>query len=99
MHCSRKETQNMRKLPFLCGFALAVLVQPALASTGLEKLEEGLTVARACGADARELCKGVRPGEGRIAACMKQNMQKLSPDCAEHLLMAKALDQGPAKVH
>jgi hypothetical protein len=35
--------------------------------------------------DKERLCKDVKPGEGRIAACLKQHESELSPECkAKH---------------
>jgi hypothetical protein len=44
---------------------------------------------RACRADVQKLCKEVQPGGGRIAACMKQHEQELSPGCREQTAGAK----------
>jgi hypothetical protein len=38
---------------------------------------------KACGADARRLCKGIRAGEGRILACLESRKAELSPECKE----------------
>lgn len=35
----------------------------------------------ACRADVQKLCKGVQPGGGRMAACLKQHESELSPGC------------------
>lgn len=43
---------------------------------------------RVCRADVQKLCSGVKPGEGRIIACLKENSSKLSPACAERLSKA-----------
>lgn len=43
----------------------------------------------ACRADVEKLCKGVRPGGGRIAMCMKQHEAELSPGCREAIAGAK----------
>src|SRR6267142_1403534 len=40
---------------------------------------------RACRADAKTFCKDVKPGEGRMAECLKQHKAELSPDCAARL--------------
>lgn len=34
-----------------------------------------------CMDDAKKLCAGVQPGEGRIAACLKEHKDQLSPAC------------------
>ena len=43
---------------------------------------------KACHADVEKFCQGVKPGEGRIIACLKNNSSKLSSECAE--MLAKA---------
>jgi len=35
----------------------------------------------ACSKDSKTFCKDVKPGKGRMLACLKTNMDKLSPDC------------------
>lgn len=35
----------------------------------------------ACKADVEKLCPGVQPGEGRIAACLKDKRRQLSDGC------------------
>ena len=50
---------------------------------------------RACRSDAKKFCEGIKPGEGRIIACLKENLSKLTPACAEKL--AKAPKNGQAQ--
>ena len=42
-------------------------------------------VAEACKDDAARLCKDTQPGQGRVLRCLKQQEDKLSPPCKEHL--------------
>jgi len=35
----------------------------------------------ACADDIQRLCKDVRPGEGRIVKCLKDNEKQVSPEC------------------
>jgi phage host-nuclease inhibitor protein Gam len=42
-----------------------------------------LAQAHPCLADAQKLCKEVQPGEGRIAACLKQHESELSAECKQ----------------
>lgn len=39
-------------------------------------------VAAACKADRDTLCRGIERGGGRIARCLKDNADKLSPACS-----------------
>jgi len=53
---------------------------------------------RVCRADVKKFCQGVKPGEGRIFACLKENSSKLSPACAARLAKApngQAQEQEP----
>ena len=34
-----------------------------------------------CRADVQRYCQGIRPGAGRIRACMRSNQDRLSPAC------------------
>ena len=38
---------------------------------------------RACKADVKTHCAGIKPGKGRIKACLKSNMDKLSQSCKD----------------
>jgi len=40
---------------------------------------------KACMADYRKLCPGVRPGEGRVVACFEEHMRELSPGCRQSM--------------
>ncbi|HNW44750.1 MAG TPA: cysteine rich repeat-containing protein [Elusimicrobiales bacterium] len=37
--------------------------------------------AKACAADREKFCAGVKPGEGRIKECLRQNLKDLSETC------------------
>jgi hypothetical protein len=39
-------------------------------------------VREECKADAQKFCKGIRPGGGRILACLKSHESELAPACA-----------------
>ncbi len=54
--------------------ALVVIAQPGLA-------QDRGAIRDACAKDIATLCPGVQPGGGRIAACFKENLSKLSEGC------------------
>lgn len=60
---------------------------PALAEDALLR---DFRVIRACAGDVEKFCSGVLPGEGRIKACMKENIGKLSANCVDTMLSAAA---------
>ena len=51
-------------------------------------------VAEACKKDVETLCPGVQPGEGRIAACMKDQRRKLSDGCKAALKAQRGAAKG-----
>ncbi len=57
-----------------------VMMAALLAAVGSAAAEdqEG---AGACRADAQKLCKGVEPGQGRIAQCLKEHEAQVSAEC------------------
>ena len=42
-------------------------------------------VAAACRQDVEKLCPGVQPGEGRIAACLREKRKEISDPCKSAL--------------
>jgi hypothetical protein len=38
-----------------------------------------------CRADVEKFCKGVKPGQGRMWACLKSNENALSQACKDHM--------------
>ncbi len=36
---------------------------------------------KACRADRQKFCAGIKPGDGKLAACMKEHEAELSPEC------------------
>jgi Cysteine rich repeat len=45
--------------------------------------------ARPCAEDAAKLCKGVQQGEGRVARCLKEHANELSPACKKNIADVK----------
>jgi Cysteine rich repeat len=46
--------------------------------------------AKACASDVKELCKGVEPGQGRIADCIKERIKDVSGPCQDVLATTAA---------
>lgn len=61
--------------------ALGALAQTALAETAWERLERGVDIVKECAGDVRQYCGDVKPGHGRIKACMAGHLADLSPAC------------------
>ena len=76
----------MRTLSWLPFVALAA-VPPAMADDALVR---DFRVVRACAGDVDKFCSGTMPGDGRIKACMKDNLSRLSAGCLDTLLAAMA---------
>jgi Cysteine rich repeat len=67
--------------------AAAVAPPPAEPAPLLVTPREELFMLRtACGADYASFCRGLRPGAGRIAACLHYNSANLSPRCQQALV-------------
>lgn len=49
-----------------------------------------------CAQDLKTICKGIKPGEGRLAACLKNNVNKLSPGCKKLTLKIIASEKQAA---
>ncbi|GIL17366.1 MAG: hypothetical protein BroJett040_11170 [Oligoflexia bacterium] len=56
----------------------------------------GLAFAQGpCHDDIQKFCKDVQPGEGRMAKCMKDNKDKFSKACQDHMAqMKEAVKEG-----
>jgi hypothetical protein len=61
-----------------------VIVAALLAAMG-SALAEQQDAGGACRADAQRLCKGVEPGQGRLAQCMKEHEAQVSAECKAHM--------------
>jgi hypothetical protein len=54
-------------------------------SQGQQAGQPSAAIQRACRADVKRFCKEIKPGEGRIIACLKASVTKLSQECAARL--------------
>ena len=58
---------------------------------------EGQRPREACRADFERLCKGIKPGEGRIKDCIKAHRAEISAQCRSALRGARAERRQSAK--
>lgn len=70
---------HVRRLGGLALAALALCAGPAAAQGSATPAQR--QAAQACMPDIRAYCPTVPRGDGRIAACLRQNSERLSPDC------------------
>jgi hypothetical protein len=75
----------MRKLASLFAIVAGIAAGPVLAQN---ELIEDMKVIDNCAGEVRRVCQGVEPGEGRIKACLAENVAKVKPACIESLLGA-----------
>lgn len=61
--------------------AIAAIVLFALSSQATAAQRPAAVFRAACRGDITILCPGVKPGEGRLRACLVANRSRLSPDC------------------
>jgi hypothetical protein len=68
----------------LKGLIIIVIGTVALLSitvaTSQQRIRSG-----ACAADIKEKCAGVKPGEGRVSACVKEHLKEFSEPCQARL--------------
>jgi len=64
-------------------FVMLVFVSGAFAQEAKPK------AAKPCAGDVAKFCGDVKPGEGRIAKCLKENKTQLSPECTAHIAKVK----------
>lgn len=71
--------------------ALAMLAAALPAPSNAQTMGYGEAMTRlvaACGADIETHCKGVRPGNARVQACMTENSSSLSEECVATIELA-----------
>ena len=64
-------------------YGLAVWTAALLLSGSVAMAQQG---GDACSGDIKKLCPDIKPGEGRITACMKTHLTGLSENCAARVL-------------
>lgn len=59
------------------------------------RLFELVKIGRACTGDIERLCSGIKPGDGRIKACVKEKISQLSSGCLDAVLSAAVSAKEP----
>lgn len=65
---------------------LFLILAAILPTQAQDALIRDFRLVRYCASDVTSLCGDVLPGDGRIKACMRENMGKLSAGCVDALL-------------
>jgi hypothetical protein len=93
---------RLRVLPFQFGVAAGVAVAagslPAVAQAPAppQMRSEAMAIMALCRSDYDRLCSGVRPGGGRILACLQSHAGALSPACGRAMPRAQVLKDNAA---
>lgn len=58
---------------------------PECQAKAAQKRKEMKQAYRDCKRDVKMYCDGVKRGQGRVIACLKENTKKLSPVCKSHV--------------
>ncbi len=75
----------MRTLGWAAAIAAAILVTASSADAG------GSAVSKACAKDIKSVCADVKPGGGKLKACVKEHFSDLSTDCQIAIVKAAAV--------
>lgn len=72
-------------------FAVVFFATASVASAQQLSMSDKLALRDNCKQDIQTLCPNVKPGDGGLMACVKQNKDKLSPTCSATItdVMAK----------
>jgi hypothetical protein len=57
----------------------------AVGTAALLSITVATAQQRECSADIKAKCAGVKPGEGRISACVKEHLKEFSEPCQDRL--------------
>ena len=90
-----QELEFMKKMWIMSFVALVILfLVAAPVFSQDDENDEGQTIMSqsgkgACKADIEKFCKGIKPGGGRLWACLKSNSDRLSKECKDHIASMK----------
>ena len=87
----------MTRSPLIRTLALAGLLAASASFAAEADKKPGAELVAACGQDIKTLCPGIEPGDGRIAACLKENRRKLSSGCKDAIKEQRAAKKAAEK--
>ncbi len=73
----------------LAGLERMMALAVALLFAGVLGCTDALAAQDPCADDIAKYCKDVKPGEGRLARCIKENEKQLSPACRSSIEESK----------
>jgi hypothetical protein len=65
--------------------AVTVVVMSMVCGVGVVYAGEEQSKDKPCAADVQKFCKDIKPGEGRVIACLKSHQADLSKACSAML--------------
>jgi hypothetical protein len=78
----------MKKLSMI---SCAAVIMFLLAATAFSQLPYQAEISKSskgvCKADIETFCKDIKPGGGRLKACIKSNSDRISQECKDHMAM------------
>ncbi|MGE7368250.1 alpha/beta hydrolase fold domain-containing protein [Neorhizobium sp. NPDC001467] len=75
---------------WLAAIALSLAAWLPPAGEAVAQAEGALVSSRACRADYRQFCRGIRPGGGAVATCLRAHASEVAPSCASALALFRA---------
>jgi hypothetical protein len=85
-----QEAHSMKKLSIInCVVMVIFLLVASAFSQDQDQAVMSKSGKGACKADIETFCKGIKPGGGRLWACIKSNEDRISQGCRDHIAMAQ----------
>lgn len=88
MRCDPSSSVRLRP-----GARVGSVLMFATLTTACAMHAQSAALRQFCAADYRTYCQGVRLGGGRALACLRENAPRLSPQCQQALIAARAARQ------
>jgi hypothetical protein len=84
------EVQSMKRISIVICAVITIFLWGILAvASDQGKATPPMGGKGACKADVEKFCKDIKPGGGRIRACIKSNKDRLSQACKDEIAKAR----------